>query len=317
MADLSITSIIDGAVSGSVGGALTNNNPIKAERNITSSSKDISLDSYREANRLDIYINTEGRQPLRIFSAYSTSKFVNSSAVQFGSFSQDLLNILNGATGTFGRAMWKGASEKISAMEGGQLTSNSSTFDAPISPYLKSLSEQSWTVNCVLFMEDDKFSDAETCFSECIVSPINTLYRVFLPSVNDTGLTQDIIDGINNKIDEFSDWLEKGHEKNVAFVGASGIAKSFQEYTDGLVLLNNPIQMHKDVTLKFVLGRFEIDNVLIEDITTEYGDMITRSGNNVYPAYCKVTIKFKGRYRNRVDTVWCGNMSYNKNIDNY
>lgn len=285
------------------------------ERNITSASKDVSIDAYREANRLDIYINKVGMQSSHIFGAYSTSKFVNASSVQFGSFSQDLLDFLNGTFGSFGKAMMQGISDNINAGNGNN-QSYSSLFDAPISPYLKGLSEQTWSVDCVLFMDDEKYTSSELCFYECIVKPINTLYHVFLPSVSDNTVN-DFIQDVNDHLNKYSDWLEEGHKDDWFFMGASGVVKAFMNYTKNLRQLNNPIQMHTDVSLTFILGRFVINEVLIEDITTEYGDMIMKKGGNVYPSYCKVKIKFKGKFRNRIDTVWSGNMGYNNVVDKY
>ena len=290
---------------------------MKEIREITSPSRDLSLQSYREANRLDIYISKVGNAKAdNIFSAYATSTFNNSASVSFGSYSQDLLNFLNGANGPVGSAMWAGISHTSHSISGGAPTTYTSLFDAPISPYMKSLSEQSWTVDCVLIMDDTEYTSASECFSKSIVEPLNTLYHVFLPSLSDN-LANDVINEINNAIDKVSNWLEEGHKDNIFFVGASGAVRALKKYTDQLKPLNVPIQMHDNVSLRFLLGRFDIDNVLIEDLNCEFGDMVMRSGDEVFPAFCKVKIKFKGKFRNRIDTVWSGNMRYNKVVDSY
>ena len=281
---------------------------------VASSSAALDPSSIRNANKCQILIWKEGLGTSVLYDAYCSTNWQHHAGVSFGSFTDAIQGMLN-KFADFGpnRALLK------SVGENGFNQSWSGIFDAPITPFLKSIDRyKASQIETMLPLTIRSGETPMEGFTRSILTPIQNLYQLTLPDSTDD-ISPKARQWICEKIEEWSKWLKKGHTAKDRGVDENGKAKGdnlfftipadavlgLRDYVNGLQMINNPLQMQSGVEVTMCLGPMRYPKILIESLNVKFEQSLyTDKAGNVYPALAAVTIGFTSQYRSRCDTVY-------------
>lgn len=251
-----------------------------------------SIDAFREANKVVIYIEGKGKDPVEVFRAYYQGNFSFNAALDVGSLNTEMLGTLNGL-GPIWRSTIKSIGRTVS---GGEAWSGA--FDTPYKPYIKGTLPLTFELKCVLpLIQKD---NPDNPFVKHIQTPINNLLAITMPT--ESKAFDSVATKIGETVQNAIDWLFSDTEGTFWECTQNVIEGFKKDFFGGIYMLNNPAQFDNANELVLRIGPWRVPKVMINTVKVEYSPLMYTDGSTVYPSFAWVTVSCQTTNKARFDT---------------